>query len=219
MEKAMKRDKSALPKRDQIEAIIRRYNCPKPYHSVRAFLLGNVASPALTVSPIKAVEQLWGGELPIFEKEKDAEEFFQVLLGGLWNRMSQHQDRKSPFHLIKIETTPTRESLLSFARIRQEEIDSFIDGFFGSSDQVDIPESASGALERLGESRGMFAATASLAKDASIAAPLNQIELTIKLLSRTTLIAENEINAIILSCKKARAHFIETSQTKKPTFH
>src|SRR4051812_35019315 len=51
---------------EDARALLARYNCPVPFHEVRTRFLGNVATPA-TASPIKMVEDLWGGELPAFD--------------------------------------------------------------------------------------------------------------------------------------------------------
>jgi len=57
---------------DQVRALLERYACPVPFHEVRTRFLGNIASPVLTASPMVAVRELWGGELPEFS-DMDAE--------------------------------------------------------------------------------------------------------------------------------------------------
>ena len=41
---------------DEVRALLNRYECPVPFHEVRTRFLGNVATPAMTASPIKMVE-------------------------------------------------------------------------------------------------------------------------------------------------------------------
>jgi len=40
---------------------------PMPFHVVRTRLLGNIASPDMTASPMDTVAGLWGGELPAID--------------------------------------------------------------------------------------------------------------------------------------------------------
>ena len=49
---------------EQIRALLERYKCRVPFHEVRTRLLGNIASPVMSASPIKVVQDLWGGQLP-----------------------------------------------------------------------------------------------------------------------------------------------------------
>jgi len=49
---------------DEIRSLLDRYRCPMPFHVVRTWLLGNIASPDMTASPTDTVAGLWGGELP-----------------------------------------------------------------------------------------------------------------------------------------------------------
>src|ERR1700722_978488 len=92
---------------EQVRALLERYKCPVPFHEVRARLLGNIASLAMSASPIKVVQDLWGDELPPFDTIDDANELIGALVMGLWNRMTRHQDRASPFRLLRTETAPT----------------------------------------------------------------------------------------------------------------
>lgn len=64
--------------------------------------LGDIASPAMSASPIKAVQDLWGGELPPFDTIDEANELIGALVMGLWNRLTRHQDRGSPFRMMRI---------------------------------------------------------------------------------------------------------------------
>ena len=51
----------------QVLSLLKEYDCPVPYHEVRTRFLGNIATPAITASPMHIVKGLWGGELPEFE--------------------------------------------------------------------------------------------------------------------------------------------------------
>jgi hypothetical protein len=58
----------------EVRILLEHYRCPVPFHEVRTRFLGNIATPALGVSPIKIVEGLWGGELPEFNSIDAANE-------------------------------------------------------------------------------------------------------------------------------------------------
>jgi len=82
----------------EVRALLDRHQCPVPFHEVRTRFLGNIATPALSASPIKIVEGLWGGELPVFDSIDDANALIGALLNGLWNRLTRHQDRGATLH-------------------------------------------------------------------------------------------------------------------------
>ena len=86
---------------EQVRALLERYACPVPFHEVRTRFLGNIASPAMEVSPMKMVGDLWGGELPKFETIDAANELIGALVAGLWNRLTRHQERAAPFRLTR----------------------------------------------------------------------------------------------------------------------
>jgi hypothetical protein len=85
----------------EVRVLLERYHCPMPFHEVRARILGNIATPAAGVSPIKMVERLWGGELPEFNSIDAANELIGALIMGLWNRLTRHQERSAPFRLVR----------------------------------------------------------------------------------------------------------------------
>jgi hypothetical protein len=100
---------------EQVPALLERNKCPVPFHEVRTRLLGNIASPVMSASPIKVVQDLWGGELPPFDTIEVANELIGALVMGLWNRLTRHQDRASPFRLMRVDTASTREGLAALA--------------------------------------------------------------------------------------------------------
>lgn len=95
----------------QVRALLERYRCPVPFHTVRTRFLGNIASPDLQVSPIKMVEALWGGALPTFDDLDAANELMGALIMGLWNRLTRHQERLAPFRLTRMEVPATHHGL------------------------------------------------------------------------------------------------------------
>ena len=85
---------------EQVRALLEKYECPVPFHEVRTRFLGNIASPNVSASPIKVVQDLCGGELPTFDAIEEANELIGALVMGLWNRLTRHQERSSPFRLF-----------------------------------------------------------------------------------------------------------------------
>jgi hypothetical protein len=59
---------------EQVRTLLERYKCPVPFHEVRTQFLGNIATPVVSASPLKVVEDLWGGELPAFDSIDAANE-------------------------------------------------------------------------------------------------------------------------------------------------
>lgn len=66
----------------QIRALLTRFRCPTPMHVLRMKFPGVIASQRMEVSPIQLLTQAWGGGLPEFASEDEAQEFLQALLGG-----------------------------------------------------------------------------------------------------------------------------------------
>src|SRR5215204_2080204 len=95
---------------DQVCALLERYACPVSFHEVRTRFLGNIAS-LTSASPLDAVKELWGGELPEFSDIDAANELIGALVMGLWNRLTRHQDRAVPFRLVRVALPETQEGL------------------------------------------------------------------------------------------------------------
>src|SRR5215204_4549659 len=134
---------------DQVRALLERYACPVPFHEVRTRFLGNIASPVLTASPMQAIRELWGGELPEFSDVDAVNELIGALVMGLWNGLTRHQDRAVPFRLVRVAVPETQEGLHRLSLMRSQEIDGFVHGLFGSEEVVDLPKRAHKALDNL----------------------------------------------------------------------
>ena len=110
----------------EVIALLERYKYPTPFHEVRTRFMGSIASPALNISPLQTVKQLWGGELPAFDtmEVEDLNELLNILVSGLWNQLTTHQSPDNPFLLTTLEVKPSREGAPAFcagssARIRR----------------------------------------------------------------------------------------------------
>lgn len=185
--------------------MLKRFGCPMPFHAVRALLLGNIASPRLSVSPMTPVAQAWGGELPEFETPEVFEEVVTILVQGLWNRLAEHQSSRTPFSLMRDEVAPTRPGLLALTRMRIDELEAFEDGLFGEESELDFPEGAHEAMQALGELHGMLLSAELLLADEATPAPPQELKDLLHNLQRMTVTADELINKVIQSCKRARA--------------
>jgi hypothetical protein len=204
---------------EQVRTLLERYNCPVPFHEARTRFLGNIATPIISASPIKMVEKLWGGELPAFDSIDAANELIGALVMGLWNRLTRHQDRNSPFRLMRIDSAPTREGLAALALMRRQELDGFIEGLFGQEDVVDLPERAHRGLDILGELCALFAAVLEITTHETKAATDKGMETTLRPMREMTKNAEHEMHAIVLSCKRARKQMLAALPAKKSSLH
>ena len=204
---------------EEVRALLERYRCPVPFHEVRTRFLGNIASPGIGVSPIKMVEGLWGGELPEFGSTNTAKELIGALIMGLWNRLTRHQERSAPFRLSRPDVAATREGLATLALIRRQELDGFVEGLFGAEETMDLPERAHRSLGTLGEMRALIAGVLDVATDGNKAATVGDIEGMLRHMREMTRIAEHEMHAVVLSCKRARRDMLASLPARKPTLH
>jgi hypothetical protein len=85
----------------QLQALLTQHACPTPLHILRMRFLGAIASPQLDASPTRVLEQAWGGSLPEFTSQDDAEEMIQAFVEGLWNQLVQHRNVSTPFRLTE----------------------------------------------------------------------------------------------------------------------
>ncbi len=145
----MKRKKYKYPGDAAIEMFLKKHRCPTTFPVARMRFLGEIASLEFSVSPVKTVESFWDGELPVFDSEQDASNFFNTMM-ALWNRMARHQDGV----LVKL-TKPRKlrelDDVVATMRMRSAEIrDGFLFGF-GVSDEGRLPPALQDAIHGLTE--------------------------------------------------------------------
>ncbi len=196
-----------------LQALLLRLRCPTPLHALRTLVLGHITSPRLEVSPMAPLAQAWGGELPEFASADEVEEVMQVLVHGLWNRLSEHQNSRTPFRLPRFEVLPTRQALLDLARMRAQELKGFVDGLFGTEDEMLLPQKAHEAVVALSELHAMFDGAAGLLADDSMLAPAQELKGLLRNLQQMTIVADEHINKAVQSCKRARGQRLETMAT------
>ena len=203
----------------QVKELLQRYDCPAPYHEVRTRFLGNIASPDMSASPLRVVEGLWGGQLPPFDTMDDANELIAALVNGLWNALTLHQKRTEPFRLVRVQGDPTPETLARLGRVRQEEIDGFVEGLFHGSEKIDLPDKASRALDALAQIRAMMAGTVDLVKRGIQPEEGPQLASTFKHLRELQRKIEHEMHVVVLECTRARRAAMGTSDGRGPAMH
>jgi hypothetical protein len=203
----------------EVRALLDRYRCPVPFHAVRTRFLGDIASPVMSASPLDAVKALWGGEFPEFDSLDAVNELLRILIMGLWNRLSRHQERNAPFRLMRVEIPETREGLAHIALIRREELDGFVEGLFGKEQSLELPERAHRALDALSELRAIFDGLHELAGNPTKPVMADDIAQTRRNIRELTKVGEREIHEVVLSCTRARRQLLNSVPTTKPTRH
>lgn len=201
------------PADKEVQALLARHHCPTPLHALRTLLLGAIASPKMEVSPMTPLAQAWGGELPEFASAAEVEEVMRVIVQGLWNRLSEHQNARSPFRLPRFEVLSTRPALLDLARMRAQELKGFVDGLFGTDDEMLLPQKAHEAVVALAELHAMFDGAAGLLADDTKPAPEQELKGLLRNLQQMTIVADEQINKAVQSCKRSRGQRLETMAT------
>ena len=196
-----------------VQALLVRLRCPTPLHVLRTLFLGNIASPRLDVSAMAPVAQAWGGEMPEFASAAEVEELVGVLVQGLWNRLSEHQNTRNPFRLPRFEVPVTRQALHDLARVRAQELKGFVDGLFGPEEELLLPQKAHEAVVVLAELHAVFDAAAALLADEAKPAPADELKALLRNLQQMTIAADEQINKALQSCKRARGQRLETMAT------
>lgn len=211
--------KFKAPTEKTVRDLLDNYACPVPFHEVRTRFLGNIASPEPTPSPMRVVEGLWGGELPVFDSMDDANELIGALVQGLWNDLTKHQKRSQPFRLTRLNLEPSAENLAKFAQVRRQELEGFVEGLFNGQDRLDLPERAHRALGHLGELRAMMAGIEDLVARDIQAESRTQLETTFKQVSELTKIMEAEIHEAVMSCTRARRQMLAGIELPRSAEH
>ena len=200
----------SAPTDKDVKALLARHHCPTPLHALRTLLLGAIASPRMEVSPMTPLAQAWGGELPEFASAAEVEEVMQVFVHGLWNRLSEHQNARTPFRLPRVEVQPTRPALLELAHMRAQELKGFVDGLFGTDDEMLLPQKAHEAVVALAELHTMFEGASALLADDTKSAPDPELKGLLRNLQQMTIVADEQINKAVQSCKRSRGQRLET---------
>jgi len=200
-----------------LRELLKKHDCPLVFHELRAHIMGTISTPDMDVAPMQELTRIWGGELPEFASQEDAQLLVTGIMGGLWNPLSKHQSRTNPFRLMRVKSTPpSYEYLAKLSKFRREEIDAFIDGLFAGKDYQEFPETAHKAIENLSQIRSIVAGAHELCACPPATASKDQLKETLENLRNLFTAAESEINVVIQACKTARAEMLETYALEKP---
>lgn len=142
--------------------------------------------------------------MPVADSEKDANALIGALIVGLWNRLSEHQERSKPFRLMRVDVPATNAGLARIALIRREAIDSFREGLFGDNESLDLPERAHNALGVLSQMRAMIEGTRDVAERTANSGEADDAKVLLQQFRELTRIAEHEMHEAVLSCVRAR---------------
>ena len=212
------RPANAVHSDDEVRRLLQQHKCPVPFHEVRTRFLGNIASPTMSASPLETVKGLWSGELPEFASMDEANELLEALVMGLWNRLTRHQERNSPFRLVRFDVPATPEGLGQLALTRRQELEGFVEGLFGGDEELDLPERAHHALTRLADIRAMYAGMILVAEgNTTDLSP--EITALLQRSRELTKISEHEIHEAVLACTRARRQALSRRPTAKPILH
>jgi hypothetical protein len=209
---------------EQIRALLDRCKCPVPFHQVRTRFLGYSASPIMSVSLITIVKDLWGGEFTPLARIDEAE-LWEALVFGLWNGLLVHQDRSSPFRLLRTETVRTRAGLAALALMRHQELDGFVEGFlsraeiFVPEELIEMPKRARLGLNELRRMRALFEAVMGLHADDPKEATETELETTLRLIREIAENAEHEMHAVVVACTSTKRQMLAGMSTRDPTVH
>lgn len=186
-----------------VRRLLKKYDCPLPLHQIRAQFMGAIASPIDTVNPSREIQTLWGGHAPSFASMAAANEFMQVMVMGLWNHVAMHFGSHEPFALIANTPEPTEKGIKDHAKVRFEEIQGFLAGFFQGEESVHLSEDIADCLDVLDDLILMFGGIARLPKERRVVTQ-KEIQDLISQLAELTAIAQREINQIITICAAQR---------------
>jgi hypothetical protein len=203
----------------QVHSLLKKYDCPVPYREVRTRFLGNIATPAMTASPMHIVKGLWGGELPEFENMDAVNDLIGALINGLWNSLTRHQKRTEPFRLIRTPVEQTRAGLAAYILMRRQEIDGFVEALFNGQDDIDLPEKAGGSLDIIAQLRAMLAGAYTLVTEETKPGSDAEFARTMKNIQQLTPMIEREINTVVIACTVARRQMLKNQDFPEPSFH
>ncbi len=185
----------------KIRSLLEAFSCPTPYHAVRARFMGIIASPVLSASPIRTIEDFWPGGMPVFESTEEANTLFQPLL-GLWNHLAGHQKRSKPFKLTIKPLIDDRDAMREFLEVRTEEIDQFLEGLLGNVAELTVPEDIGAEIKLLSENYALMSATlAMLDRDDTTDEDASGLTQSLRELNK---VAGVQINDIIMACVRYR---------------
>ena len=180
-----------------VQRLLTKYECPYKLHEVRASFMGAIASPFI-VDPAFELHALWDGEFPELDSDDAVKELQDIFLSKLWGSLSAHTDQDDPFTLTPVAIPTTINELIDQARLRGEELDAFMDGFFQDQEDFDLDPDAAESINVLEELIAMYLEIINTNLQNQLSA--SDLEALIENSKKMNEMAEAEINNLIMLC-------------------
>jgi hypothetical protein len=183
-----------------LKKMLKAYDCPLELHEVRMRILGHLIAPEPGISPIDAVQGLWGGQLPEADDIDELNEILDMLMSGIWNPLAlQVRVQRKRIKLSKPPAGKGRKAIARLALVRFQELLRFEEGLLGGAEFVDIPQAAAQSMKTLGELAQLFALVHNTIKSGAYGTDEDVKGLRANVAQLVT-IAETEVNAVIDAC-------------------
>ena len=190
---------SAVSVHQHVQSLLSEYQCPYKFHEVRAAFMGAIASPYV-VDPVFELNALWDGEFPELASQEKLDEVTKTFLEVFWGLLAEHssEDAVLPFMLTPLEKAASLDEIKAHARLRGEELDSFLTGFFQDQETLELDEEVGESLDILEELVQLLTDMVNMKEGT----PLGVTELSdlADNLIKMTEMAELEMNNLIVSC-------------------
>ena len=190
---------SAVSVHQHVQSLLSEYQCPYKFHEVRAAFMGAIASPYV-VDPVFELNALWDGEFPELASQEKLDEVTKTFLEDFWGLLAEHTSEEAvlPFMLTPLEKATSLDEIKAHARLRGEELDSFLTGFFQDQETLELDEEVGESLDILEELVLLLTDMINMNEGT----PLGAAELAdlADNLIKMTEMAELEMNNLIVSC-------------------
>jgi len=190
---------SAVSVHQHVQSLLSEYQCPYKFHEVRAAFMGAIASPYV-VDPVFELNALWDGEFPELASQEKLDEVTKTFLEDFWGLLAEHSSEQAvlPFMLTPLEKAASLDEIKAHARLRGEELDSFLTGFFQDQETLELDEEVGESLDILEELVQLLTDMVNMKEGT----PLGVTELSdlADNLIKMTEMAELEMNNLIVSC-------------------
>ena len=190
---------SAVSVHQHVQSLLSEYQCPYQFHEVRAAFMGAIASPYV-VDPVFELNALWDGEFPELTSQEKLDEVTKTFLEDFWGLLAEHTSEEAvlPFMLTPLEKAASLDEIKAHARLRGEELDSFLTGFFQDQETLELDEEVGESLDILEELVLLLTDMINMNEGT----PLGAAELAdlADNLIKMTEMAELEMNNLIVSC-------------------
>lgn len=190
---------SAVAIHQHVQSLLSEYQCPYQFHEVRAAFMGAIASPYV-VDPLFELNALWDGEFPELPTQEKVDEVTKTFLEDFWGLLATHakEDADQPFLLTPLDKASSLGDLKAHAKLRGEELDAFLTGFFQDQENLELDEDIGESLDILEELIQMYTDLVNMDEGKALNAS-ELSDLADNMLKMTDM-AELEMNNLIMSC-------------------